>query len=444
MNMSPLPSPAPRMSTGPTAMPAAAPAPPAEGSLGRPGGFARLLDQARDEPASSNRADGTAAGGSAAAENSNRARTQRGGQPKPSAKTAVPAPRPPESPTGPSADRPAGTDDRGDTVELLVAEEASLDGAAAHTLPTRADTAALLASLATFARPHMAPGTTAGKPPGGGDEAHPGGDPSSTGDTNSVEHGDRKGDISGSAIGAATALLTGAALTRAAPGAMSDSAHAVGQAASGALSAGEGGSAAASAASGKEPGLGADPAAGGPRSFASELQGVLMGPPPGLPLAGPSLASLPAGPTPTLQTHMTASPGSPAFAPELGATLATFVREGVHHARLELNPVAMGPLTVQIELDGQAAHVHLSAQNADTRQALEEAMPTLAGSLREAGLTLSGGGVFEQPRQQQSDAPGGDGTHSPNDDRAGDDQRGTSAQPLQAPQRRRGVVDLIA
>jgi flagellar hook-length control protein FliK len=403
-----------------------------------------LLDQARDEPASSNRADGTAAGGSAAAENSNRARTQRGGQPKPSAKTAVPAPRPPESPTGPSADRPAGTDDRGDTVELLVAEEASLDGAAAPTLPTSADTAALLASLATLGRPHMAPGTTAGKPPGGGDEAHPGGDPSSTGDTNSVEHGDRKGDISGSAIGAATALLTGAALTRAAPGAMSDSAHAVGQAASGALSAGEGGSAAASAASGKEPGLGADPAAGGPRSFASELQGVLMGPPPGLPLAGPSLASLPAGPTPTLQTHMTASPGSPAFAPELGATLATFVREGVHHARLELNPVAMGPLTVQIELDGQprtsTCQPRTPTRDKRSRRPCRPLPAACAKpASRSAGVVCSNNPVSSNPMRQAATA-----THSPNDDRAGDDQRGTSAQPLQAPQRRRGVVDLIA
>jgi flagellar hook-length control protein FliK len=141
---------------------------------------------------------------------------------------------------------------------------------------------------------------------------------------------------------------------------------------------------------------------------------------------------------------MTASPGSAAFAPELGATLATFVREGVHHARLELNPAAMGPLTVQIQLDGQAAHVHLAAQNADTRQALEQAMPTLAGSLREAGLTLSGGGVFEQPRQPQPDASSGKGTRGPNDERAGDDERGTSAQPPHAPPRRRGVVDLIA
>jgi flagellar hook-length control protein FliK len=140
---------------------------------------------------------------------------------------------------------------------------------------------------------------------------------------------------------------------------------------------------------------------------------------------------------------MAASPGSAAFAPELGATLATFVREGVHHARLELNPAAMGPLSVQIQLEGQAAHVHLAAQNADTRQALEQAMPTLAGSLREAGLTLSGGGVFEQPRQPQPDASGGDGTRGPNDERAGGDQR-TSAQPPQAPPRRRGVVDLVA
>ena len=43
----------------------------------------------------------------------------------------------------------------------------------------------------------------------------------------------------------------------------------------------------------------------------------------------------------------------------------------------------------------------MAAENGLTRQALEQSMPLLAGSLREAGLTLSGGGVFEQPRQQR-------------------------------------------
>jgi flagellar hook-length control protein FliK len=97
---------------------------------------------------------------------------------------------------------------------------------------------------------------------------------------------------------------------------------------------------------------------------------------------------------------------SPAFAPALGAELTLMVKEGVSEARLHLNPAEMGPITVQIVVEGQTARVEMTADNAATRQALEQAMPALAGALREDGLTLTGGGVFEQARQPRQ---GGDG-----------------------------------
>ncbi|MEO5735243.1 MAG: flagellar hook-length control protein FliK, partial [Rubrivivax sp.] len=60
-----------------------------------------------------------------------------------------------------------------------------------------------------------------------------------------------------------------------------------------------------------------------------------------------------------LPTRLLASPGSPDFAAQLGASIATFVRQGLQQARLELNPAEMGPLSVQIQLDGTRAQVHL-------------------------------------------------------------------------------------
>lgn len=154
--------------------------------------------------------------------------------------------------------------------------------------------------------------------------------------------------------------------------------------------------------------------------------------------------------------RIAASPGAPDFAPQLAAHITTFVRDGMQQARLELNPAEMGPLTVQIQLDGNAARVHLAAENAQTRQALEQAMPQLAGSLRESGLTLSGGGVFEQPRQPQQQAQAGANGQG-NGSRRGDDdgRRGTRSAALGAvngldaaatgtTRRRTGVVDLIA
>ncbi len=144
-----------------------------------------------------------------------------------------------------------------------------------------------------------------------------------------------------------------------------------------------------------------------------------------------------------------ASPGSPEFATQLGAQLSTFVREGVQHARLELHPLELGPVTVQIALDGTLARVNMAAEHASTRQALEQAMPALAGSLREAGLTLSGGGVFEQPRQSQPESGGTAGSGAQGERQgergtaaAGADRGPAPVNPLTL--RRRGVVDLVA
>ena len=118
--------------------------------------------------------------------------------------------------------------------------------------------------------------------------------------------------------------------------------------------------------------------------------------------------------------RLSARPGSPEFGPDLGAQLKLFVREGISHARLRLHPEEMGPLTVEIRLDGSNAQIHLAAQNEATRQALEQAVPSLAGALRESGLTLTGGGVSEQPRQAQPSgadtAQGGRGNRGQDND----------------------------
>lgn len=143
---------------------------------------------------------------------------------------------------------------------------------------------------------------------------------------------------------------------------------------------------------------------------------------------------------------LTAHPGSPEFGSQLGDRISSFVRAGVHHAQLQLNPAEMGPLTVQIQLDGQTAQIHLAAENARTRLALEMSMPLLAGSLREAGLTLTGGGVFEQPREPSRDAPG-EARDNPRQhaDASRDEALQAAAATVRGPwQRHRGVVDLVA
>jgi len=167
-----------------------------------------------------------------------------------------------------------------------------------------------------------------------------------------------------------------------------------------------------------------------------------------LPVAAWAATTTPstAAPAP-LQAELGVPPGSHEFAPALGAQLAVLVRDGVEHAQLRLNPAELGPIDVRISVDGTQAQVDFAAAHVTTRHALQDAVPALAGALRESGLTLSGGGVFEQPREQRGDAhanaPQGDARAA---DHALDGVRDTGVGAALAARlpRARGVVDLYA
>ncbi|MFG6465564.1 flagellar hook-length control protein FliK [Roseateles sp. BYS87W] len=103
--------------------------------------------------------------------------------------------------------------------------------------------------------------------------------------------------------------------------------------------------------------------------------------------------------TPEATARVHASLHSTAFAPELGTRVSLMAVDGVQHAELQLNPAEMGPVTVQIVLDGSQAQVSFQAVQAETRAALEQSLPDLAAALQGQGLTLSGGGVFQQAQQ---------------------------------------------
>jgi len=139
--------------------------------------------------------------------------------------------------------------------------------------------------------------------------------------------------------------------------------------------------------------------------------------------------------------QLAAALGSPEFAPALGHQVSLLVRGGVQEARLHLNPAEMGPITVQIALDGQTAQINLAAEQPLTRQMLEQAMPALASALREGGLTLTGGGVFEQPRDPRQGDPEARPASSFAAAGGTDD---APAMPAASVRTLRGAVDLIA
>jgi flagellar hook-length control protein FliK len=120
------------------------------------------------------------------------------------------------------------------------------------------------------------------------------------------------------------------------------------------------------------------------------------------------------------QAQLGATVGSTEFAPALGGQLAVWLRDGVQEAQLQLHPAELGPVAVQIALDGMQAQVDFHAAHARTREAIEASLPSLAAALRDAGFTLAGGGVFGQ-------GAGESGTrHTPRADR-GDAQDSADA-----------------
>lgn len=100
---------------------------------------------------------------------------------------------------------------------------------------------------------------------------------------------------------------------------------------------------------------------------------------------------------------------SPEFRKALGAEVSLLAKDGVQSAELHLNPSDMGPISVQITLDGTQARVDFGADSADTRRLIESGLPELASALRDAGLTLSGGGVSQHAPQQQNRGDAGQG-----------------------------------
>jgi flagellar hook-length control protein FliK len=151
---------------------------------------------------------------------------------------------------------------------------------------------------------------------------------------------------------------------------------------------------------------------------------------------------------PVAQGHVAAPLDSPAFAPALASQVRWLVRDGLQHAQLSLNPAEMGPVTVQIVLDGREARIDFRADLALTRQAIEASLPVLAAALDDSGLRLAGGGVHDgqasrQGMGQGAGQPGWQGSAQGTRFGAGAGDAAAAGTPRAAVPTR-GLVDLIA
>ncbi len=103
----------------------------------------------------------------------------------------------------------------------------------------------------------------------------------------------------------------------------------------------------------------------------------------------------------------------PAVAPDGGLTtemrvaeqVSYWVGRGAQNAELEVEGLGEGPVKVSIELQGQEARVEFRADQAQTRQVLQDAMPHLRELLEREGLVLSGMSVGSSGSERGAGQP---------------------------------------
>jgi flagellar hook-length control protein FliK len=116
-------------------------------------------------------------------------------------------------------------------------------------------------------------------------------------------------------------------------------------------------------------------------------------------------------------TQVSSPVGSDGFAEEVGDKITWMAHQGVQSASLKMTPENMGPVEVRISVQDGSASVAFNAAHADTRAALEQALPRLREMFSTQGLNLSDASVSQQfsrgqPQKQAIGAIGSVGSVS--------------------------------
>jgi len=98
--------------------------------------------------------------------------------------------------------------------------------------------------------------------------------------------------------------------------------------------------------------------------------------------------------------------GSTAWADELGGKITWMAHQGIESASLRLSPAHLGPVEVRISVQDGGASVWFGAAQADTRAALEQALPRLREMFSTQGLTLADANVSRDPPKQHQQPTG--------------------------------------
>jgi flagellar hook-length control protein FliK len=136
-----------------------------------------------------------------------------------------------------------------------------------------------------------------------------------------------------------------------------------------------------------QPGAGAP--AGAPTAAGAHAQ------PASAPVAQPAVSTMP-----TPLAH-------PAFAGHFAAEVASLAFRGIGSAEIVLNPQELGPVRIELTLNGETARIAFTAAQPETRHAIEQTLPLLEDMLADHGLLLSGTSVSDGHAGRGSDGKAG-------------------------------------
>ncbi|MBU6271696.1 MAG: flagellar hook-length control protein FliK [Betaproteobacteria bacterium] len=102
----------------------------------------------------------------------------------------------------------------------------------------------------------------------------------------------------------------------------------------------------------------------------------------------------------------------PAFPAHLAEQVGDSLLAGLDRAEITVTPPEMGPIRIELSLNGEQASVAFSATQPDTRTAIEQSLPLLKSMLSEQGLQLadtSVGSGYRPPAESGAQSSAGDG-----------------------------------
>lgn len=139
----------------------------------------------------------------------------------------------------------------------------------------------------------------------------------------------------------------------------------------------------------------------------------------------------------------------PRFGGALSERVQWLVKEGIQSAELTLHPQDMGPIRIEMSIDGMAASIDFAATQADTRAAIEQALPRLRDLLADQGLQLGGTQIGADTRRQDNPGhrarPSGGETRTATVDIPDATSDGMPVSAMPAPRRNAaGRIDLFA